>query len=267
MITMFSGTIGSGKSYHALERVIDYLSKGKHVMANFPLNFTEGQIRQGWANRFMYVDDSYFMSVHGIRLLMDVSRREGWLDSEDEDLCLLVIDEATNFFAKEDNTKPEQRLWRTFFTQSRKFSYDIIMIVQDDQSINKTISKCIEYDVKHRKANNIFPFSILSLFKITIFIYITYWKQQRTRLKSASSVFLKRLSKMYQHKKLFANLDDELDKFIKLLPAVPMPDASFGNTEIIEFVPAVTGGVPGGEAPHGSAASNNLEDNKDEKSA
>ncbi|WP_138756556.1 zonular occludens toxin domain-containing protein [Paenibacillus sinopodophylli] len=229
MITMYSGTIGSGKSYHALERIIDYLEKGKFVIANFPLNFTPGQIKRGWAKRFMYVDDIYFMSVHGIRLLMNVSAAEGWLESEEEDHCLLVIDEATNFFPKEDNSKPEQRLWRTFFTQSRKFGYDIIMILQDEHSINKTIGKCIEFDVKHRKANNIFPFTILNFFKITLFIYITYWKQQRTKLKSTSSVFLKRLSKMYQHKKLFANLDDELDKFIKMMPKADIPSATFGN--------------------------------------
>lgn len=250
MISMYSGTIGSGKSYHALEDIIEKLAKGFHVIANFPLTFSEGQIRRGMADRFLYLDDRYLMDVNGIRMLMDTSRRQGWDIREEEGLCLVVIDEATNFFAREDNSKPEQRLWRSFFTQSRKFGFDFILIVQDDNSINKTIGKCIEYDVKHRKANNIFPFSILSLFKITIFFHLTYWKQQRIRLKSSSTIFVKRLSKMYQHKKLFANLDGELDKFIKESPAIELPSAEFGNC--IESIEEVTLGYRVAEGPSGA---------------
>lgn len=241
MIEEFSGTIGSGKSYHALERITDALHKGLHVIANFPLTFTDKQIAAGWADRYMFVDDRYFMGVKGIRLLMDVSRAQGWDEDEREGLCLVVIDEATNFFPKEDSAKPEQKLWKSFFTQTRKLGYDFILIDQDDASLNKTISKCIEYNIKHRKANNIFPFSILTRFGITIFFYNIYWKQQRVRLKSESSIFIKRLAKMYKSKKMFANLDGELDKFINEFNKVSdekLPPMLFGNChpgyEIVE---------------------------------
>lgn len=230
MISMYSGTIGSGKSYHALEDIVLALDKGKHVIANFPLTFSDGQIRRGYAERFMYLDDRYLMGVSGIRQLLDISRRHGWDEAEEEGLCLVIIDEATNYYPREDGTKPEQRMWRTFFTQSRKLGYDFILIVQDDQSINKTIGKCIEYDVRHRKANNIFPFKLLNIFKIIVFVHVTYWKQQRTRLKSSSTVFVKRLAKMYKSKKMFANFDEQLDVFIRALPeGEELPPAYFGN--------------------------------------
>lgn len=266
MISMYSGTIGSGKSYHALETITDHLDKrpDNYVIANFPLDFSFAKRGKDWQERFMFVDDRYFMSVIGMRLLLNMSRRMGWDEDEREGICLVVIDEATNFYGREHAAKPEQQLWRTFFTQTRKLGYDFILIVQDDNSINKTISKCIEYDVKHRKANNIFPFSLLNAFKITIFFYNTYWKQQRLRLRSDSTMFVKRLSKMYQSKRMFANLDDVLDKFIRAIPAEddPMPLAEFGNCSMPQFdlepledqrgdaePDALSGWGPGGAGP------------------
>lgn len=240
MIEMFSGTIGSGKSYHALERIVQTLQQGKHVIANFPLNFPAGMVKRGYADRFMFLDDRYLMGQTGVSILLKLSKDMGWLDSEKEGECLVVIDEATNYFPKEDATKPEQRLWRTFFTQSRKLGYDFILIVQDDNSINKTIAKCIEYDIKHRKANNIFPFRLLPF---TLFFYVTYWKQQRQKLKTETSIFVKRFAKMYAHKRLFADLGGQLD--LRIDEGVPIPD--FGNCKPQEAV--AIGRGPEGEGP------------------
>lgn len=217
MIWMYSGTIGSGKSYHALEDIIERLEKGFYVIANFPLIFSSGQIRRGLAARFMYMSDEFLMGVGGIAALLRISRDMGWDEDEREGLCLVVIDEATNYFPKENATKPEQMLWKTFFTQSRKLGYDFILIVQDDNSLNKTINKCIEYDVKHRKANNIFPFKMLNIFRrkgmpiFVLFFHVTYWKQQRTRLNTGSTIYVHALGKMYKSKKLFANLEEQLE--------------------------------------------------------
>lgn len=240
MIEMFSGTIGSGKSYHALERIVQALQKGKHVIANFPLEFPPGMVRRGYADRFMFLDDHFLMGQTGVSVLLKLSKDMGWLESEKEGECLVVIDEATNYFPKEDATKPEQRLWRTFFTQSRKLGYDFILIVQDENSINKTIGKCIEYDIKHRKANHVFPFRLLPF---TVFMYVTYWKQQRTRLKSESSIFVKRFAKMYAHKRLFADLGEK----IEIDETVSIP--AFGNCLPAKEVSGAIGRAPEGEGP------------------
>lgn len=250
MISMYSGTIGSGKTYHAIEDIVEALSKGKYVIANFPLKFSPGQINRGWADRFMYVDDRYLMGRSGIKLLLETSRAYGWDVSEKEGECLVVLDEVTNYFPKEDASKPEQRLWRTFFTQTRKLGYDFILILQDENSINKTIKKCVEYDVKHRKANNIFPFKLLSIFRITIFFYVTYWCQQRTRIKSSSSIFVKRLSKMYDTKKMFFDLDAQLDLGDQEDVAKYFP-AHFGNCKPRIKEEAPESGSEGRRGPFG----------------
>lgn len=205
MIQLYTGTIGSGKSYHALEDVIDFLKKGKHVIANFPINFSDGMKKKGYADRFMYVPDEFLMGSNGVVLLYHIAMK---YFHGNESACLVVIDEAGNYFAPSDYAKPEQRLWAKFFTLSRKLGYDFILISQTDKQINKVIRACVEYEVKHRKANRVFPFSLLP---ITIFMYVTYWKQTRERLGASSSIFVKRFAQLFDTHKIFGMLDKDVE--------------------------------------------------------
>lgn len=206
MIWQYTGTIGSGKSYHALEKIIEYLNKGKHVIANFPLTFPEGMVRKGLADRFLYIPDELFQDERGIAFLLRTSKALEFGKSESN--CLVVIDEAGNYFPPDQSTSALQKNWVKFFTQSRKLGYDFILIMQDDKAINRTIRACCEYEIKHRKANNIFPFSLLPF---TIFMYVTYWKQTRQRLTSESSIFVKRFASLYNTHMLFGSLEEKLD--------------------------------------------------------
>lgn len=214
MIEQYIGTIGSGKSYHALERIVEHLKAGGYVIANFPLKFTSGQIKRGWADRFLYVDGDLLEDVNGVSLFLDLSDRYGF--NEFTNLCLVVIDEAGGQFPPEQASSPIQKVWKDFFKQSRKLGYDFILIMQDEKEINRTIASCIENKVVHRKANNIFPFSLLPF---TIFVHVVYWKQSRQKLKSGSTIFVKSFSKMYDThmkfgklRKVKTSLDDVIRK-------------------------------------------------------
>lgn len=206
MIWQYTGTIGSGKSYHALEKIIEYLEKGKHVIANFPLTFAPRMVRKGLADRFLYIPDGLLEDERAIAFLLKASKDMNF--GEGEGNCLVVIDEAGNYFPPDQSTSQLQKNWNKFFTQSRKLGYDFILVMQDDKQINRTIRACCEYEIKHRKANNIFPFSLLPL---TIFMYVTYWKQTRQRLSSDSSVFMKRFASLYDTHMLFGNLEEKLE--------------------------------------------------------
>lgn len=218
MISLYTGTIGSGKSYHALEDIVAALNKGRYVIANFPLKFPSGMIRRGQADRFMYVPDETLLGEKGVSVLLKLSETSGFQGREGA--CLVVIDEAGNHYQPDQATSPIQKLWKTFYTQSRKLGYDFILIAQDDMQINRTIRKCVEYEVKHRKANNVYPFKLLPF---TVFMYVTYWAQTRTRLSASSSIFVKRFSELYNTMKLFAGLDRQISRIeVSQLP-------SFGN--------------------------------------
>lgn len=209
MIQSYVGTIGSGKSYHALEDIIAALSKGKYVVANFPLNFSEGMIKKGFAERFMYVPDDFLMGTDGVSFLYQLQKRMEFYEKFGEGGCIVVIDEAGNYFSPEDNGKYSNKMWKLFFTQSRKMGYDFLLICQDDLSqINKTIRKCVEYKVVHRKANSIFPFNLLPF---TLFMYVKFWAQTKERLDSSSSIYVKKFGELYNTAMLFGDIDNKFD--------------------------------------------------------
>lgn len=223
-IEVYEGTIGSGKSYHALERIVQHLGKKKPVIANFPLRFTESQLKAGWGERFMYMPDDLIFKPWAPAVFVHISKQHNWFedDSVPEGHCLVVIDEAGSHFSP-DQAKGRKEVmddWKTMFTQSRKLKYDFVLVCQDQVSqINRTIRKCAEYVVKHRKANNIFPFSLLPF---TIFMYNTYWAQQNIKLKSESSIYMKKFASLYNSYKLFGNMDKLMFEFKGELP-------TFGN--------------------------------------
>jgi len=192
MITQYVGPIGSGKSYGALEKLYAHLQKGLYVIANFPLNFTEGMIRRGYADRFMYVPYDFLEEERGVSLFLYLS--EKYKFNEFTNLCLVVIDEVGGLHPPDQATSPVQKTWRDFYKESRKLGYDFIHILQDETEINRTISKCTEYKIVCRKANSIFPFKYLPF---TIFVYIKYWKQSRQKLETSSSIFVKKFSQLY----------------------------------------------------------------------
>lgn len=224
-INFFTGTPGSGKSYHSLEEIIDYLEKGKYVIANFPLNFLPYMIKKGWADRFMYIPDQYLMGENGMSMLWQISYEKIYDEvlmfpeknpmihrffGQGEGLCLVVIDEAGNYFPPDEATNPIQKKWRLFFRQHRKMGYDFILVSQGTNDINKSIRSCIEYEVAHRKANRVAPFKWLPW---TLFYYVTYWTADRKRqlLGSESSIYVKRFAALYDTHMMFGQFEDKME--------------------------------------------------------
>ena len=237
MIQTYLGTIGSGKSYHALETIVEALNKGKYVVSNFPLKFTQAMIKKGYAARFMYLPDDFLMGVDGVSFLYQLQKKMSFYDKGGEGACLVVIDEAGNYFPPEDNGKFTTRLWKLFFTQSRKMGYDFLLICQDDMSqINKTIRKCVEYRVLHRKANAVFPFKLLPF---TLFMYVTYWAQQKERLSSSSSIYVKKFGSLYDTSMMFGDIDNKFDLDLENLKTELGFSLDFGNCDLSEGVESV----------------------------
>lgn len=239
MIEQFIGTIGSGKSYHALERIVEHLKKGLYVIANFPLSFPPYMVRKGWADKFLFLPPDHLEDESGIAIFLKLSEEYGF--DEFKNLCLVVLDEAGDIYPPNQSTSQLQRNWKKFFKVSRHMGYDFILVMQDETEINKTIAKCMEYKIVHRKANNIFPFSLLPF---TIFIHVTYWKQSRQRLKSGSTIFVKKFASLYNTHQYRNSV--KLDE-----PEIDMSkydfNIAFGNCNLTENLDADgSGGEPVG---------------------
>ncbi|MGG3840916.1 zonular occludens toxin domain-containing protein [Paenibacillus thiaminolyticus] len=242
MIYQYIGTVGSGKSYCALDRIVEHLRKGLYVIANFPLHFTQKQIRKGYADRYMYLDGELLEDERGISIFLHLSEKYGF--DEFKNKCLVVLDECGDIYPPDQSTSPTQRLWKDFFTQHRKYGYDFILIMQDEKAINRTIASCVEYKIIHRKANNIFPFSLLPF---TIFVQVTHWKQSRQRLKAEHTIFVKGFAKMYETHRKFGklrNVSSALDALVAAEFGV-----KFGNCKPQPEADAVPGGTAQAEGP------------------
>lgn len=231
-IEFFAGTPGSGKSYHALEQIVDFLDKGKHVIANFPLNFTQKMIRNGDADRFMYIPDEFLMGENGMALLWKIASEkiedgESRFFMRGEDKCLVVIDECGNYFPSDESSTPTQKLWKLFLRQHRKMGYQITMISQGMDDINRTIKTLVEYEISHRNATRVAPFKWLPF---TLFFYVRYWRSDRKRqlLGNESSIYVKRFAALYNTNMMFGGFEEKMEfDFDALHASFPF---SFGNT-------------------------------------
>lgn len=205
MIYLYSGTPGSGKSYHAVVDIVRKLGrKSKNrVIANFPLSGKK------ITDKFEYWDNSDIT----ISRLMNYARQYHKLGVEGQ--CLIVIDEAQCIFNSRDwngkgvlhsalKRQPDSRMdWIKFFSQHRKFGYNVILIAQSDKMLDKQIRSLIEYDVKHIKMNNGFFF-----FLPTSFLAVEKWYGQRMKLGQEVIWYHKRVAAMYDSYALFDTLTD-----------------------------------------------------------
>lgn len=145
MISLYSGTPGSGKSLHCARSIITWCRIGDPIIGNFPVN-----VQKYKRAKYIYVPNDKLNPQE----LIKFSR--AWFKDHkfSERGILLVIDECQLIFnAREWNAKGRAE-WLSFFTQHRKYGYDIILIAQFDRMVDRQIRSLIEYEYIHRKMSN-----------------------------------------------------------------------------------------------------------------
>ncbi|MGG1310893.1 zonular occludens toxin domain-containing protein [Bacillus smithii] len=202
MIDLYLGPVGSGKSYHALKRGIDHVkNRNSFVVANFPIRPKNKKEEDRW----IYMED--FEPKDLIRLSFE---RKSF---GHEGRALLIIDEAGIWFNSRDwQIDPQKRKeWIKFFSQTRKFGYDVILIVQDERMLDRQIRKLAEYHVKHIKLRN---YKWMKLLPWQIFAAVRFWQGISFKGQVSFIFFNPFLAKRYDTMKLF-KIDDELLQIAK----------------------------------------------------
>ncbi|SFT00864.1 zonular occludens toxin domain-containing protein [Paenibacillus sp. 453mf] len=232
MISLYTGSVGSGKSYHATDLGLQWI-KRKHVIANFPIKPPSRApkfIAKQWQKkltRWTYWND------FSVEMLIAYSIENGWYGKESQ--CLVIIDEAGIMFNSRDwQTERESRTkWIKFLSQSRKFGYDFVFVCQSDRMIDKQIRGLVEYEVKHLKANNSFFLSFLSLFKVTLFLYVYRWYQTKLKASMRFGRYKSSVANRYDTMRTF-NLDDLISQIKQIYKNSDMPDSVHKQIEIWE---------------------------------
>lgn len=95
--------------------------------------------------------------------------------------------------------------WATFFTQHRKYGYNIILITQFDRLIDRQIRGVVEYEVIHRKVSNFktIGFFLGLLFRGNVFIAVRRWYCIKEKIDSEFFVLRKKYASLYDSYKIF----------------------------------------------------------------
>ena len=134
MITLYSGTPGSGKSLHCARTIKNWSRLGYPVIGNFPVDLSMHKRAD-----FTYCPNDKMTPD----FLINYSRQRFGSKAPKEGSILLVIDECQLLFNAREWQQNGRDKWLSFFTQHRKLGYDIILIAQFDRMIDRQIRSLI----------------------------------------------------------------------------------------------------------------------------
>lgn len=148
MISLFSGTPGSGKSLHIAERITALCNMRKDciVISNFEVDSSCFRFPE----RFYFIDNLALCPDR----LKSISIRFFENRKREEDRLFLFIDECQLIFNSRDWQQKNRMDWLSFFSQHRKYGYNVVLVAQYDLMIDKQIRSLIEYHYIHRKISN-----------------------------------------------------------------------------------------------------------------
>lgn len=144
IIEAFTGKLGGGKTYSAVERIFAHLLKGGVYFGNVTLNW---DYVKSWAYEIGYVlDDKQYQPLTNDQI-QEFYRHV--IRGSDAQPVLLVIDEAHLFFNAREWSKTAKEVL-TFITQTRKVSVSMIVITQHLNNLDKQFVRMIQYDWRFR---------------------------------------------------------------------------------------------------------------------
>lgn len=203
MISLYSGTPGSGKSLHLADIIFNRCHHEALTIGNFDVN------RDVLPNHefYEYVDNQdlcpYFLYERSLAYFED----EG--NKFKEGAIVLIIDEAQLLFnVREWNLKGRDE-WIHFFTQHRKLGYDVIIVAQFDKMIDKQVRSLFEYEFIHRKMSNFgWKGKLISIwFANRLFVCVQMWYPLKERITAFRFLYRKKLGELYNTRMLFEKPD------------------------------------------------------------
>lgn len=196
---LYSGTPGSGKSLHMAKDIYWHLKMHRAVICNFEINT---QLFKD-CDSFFYVPNDELNPERVMQIC-----KEWFKDHKfKEGAISLYIDEAQTIFNSRADWKTQERSnWVKFFTQHRKLGLNVYVIAQMHEMIDKQIRSLTEYEVHHRKVNNVGWFGkCVSLVMLghPVTCAVTKWYGQRMRLGAEWFIGTSKYYRLYDTFKIF----------------------------------------------------------------
>ncbi len=192
MISLYSGTPGSGKSLHIASKLYHWTRcRNELIIVNFKVN----EDVLGKKGKLIQIDDE----------LIDVAflnwLSEWWHKTHKfkEGGITLIIDEAQLRFNSRDWCAAGRAEWLSFFAQHRHLGYDVILIAQFDRMLDRQIRSLLEYEYKHRRISNFgWRGKLISLFAGgKLFSCVKMWYPLKERIGCDFFAFRKKYGRVY----------------------------------------------------------------------
>ena len=218
MISVYTGTPGSGKSYHATEKIELCLRCGINVIANYKIKTNH---RHKAIFRFLRTSD--FSVDYFIKFAKEHHK------PNKESQSLIVVDEAHVLFNSRGFDMKERLKWIDFLSWSRHLGYDIILITQNDRAIDRQVRGLIEYNHKHRKLSS---FGAKGMLLVVLFrkkfICVRYWYVIDEKADSFFFNIKKKVASLYD---TFASFTEDSDSDDSVQAVSELPNVSTFNKE------------------------------------
>ena len=218
MVEGYEGNVGSGKTYHAVKRIVEARQRGQHVITDIWIAWDKYRGRKPLRGQYQYMSE---ISLPGLVLWDRKHHHHTGAEGESEHETLVVIDEVYNYFDPRDFDRPDRALWMSFLKVSRHYHFDFVLVGQDLKTdLDKKIYRCLDYTTIHKALARLqIGFQLLVLFTGKWFL-CTEWVcskgAPKIRVGTHWVHLRKRVARMYNTHQTFDNsaFARQLDKFL-----------------------------------------------------
>lgn len=201
MIVLVTGPPGNGKSFYAIRKVAQALEDGKIVASNVQLreDWVEflakrnvvRHLKPGATRRFRKTAASRYHYSEDLDELFRLRLR-----GSGESRGVMVLDEAHNWMNARAWTADDRQTIVRFASQHRKLGWDVYVLAQQAEMLDKQVRNLFEYHVQLRNLRRARYLGI-PISPINLFLGVWLWH-------SAQRVVLKReVFRLSYHKKLY----------------------------------------------------------------
>ena len=180
MLYTYSGTCGSGKSYHAVQEIIHYLKNGGSVVTNIELD--REKILYYHKKLTPEILDNHLIIVPNEKITPKFLYQVAVDNYGNKYKNLLLIDEAADLFNSRDWAKADRASWNKFFRMHRHLFYNVILVSQSRKMLDKQIQYLFDTDVQHRNISEYgFLGTLCALFLPKLFVAVGVYVPLKTK--------------------------------------------------------------------------------------
>ncbi len=179
MIAFVTGQPGAGKTFYAVRLMVQALREGKYVATNVEMVqgwedqaarfFSASSLKPGARNRrtVRYRKAAYV--AHG---LPELSRLR--LPGTGESRGIVVLDEAHLWLNTRDWRDSDRKQAIAWFTQHRKLGWDVYLISQYAESVDRQVRALAEYEITLRNLKRARFFGV-PVSPVNLFLALWFW--------------------------------------------------------------------------------------------